>query len=302
MAKKKPRSRLPVIICVALLGAAAVALLYGPAVLNFNAGETPLVAAETEPTTEPATEATTAPPETEATEAPTEPATAPPTQPATEAPDYGPPPTVSPAEAPIWLPTEPTEAFAEVPMPEDFPELTLVNAGNPLPDDYAPSLAYAEDAFLFDARAVEALLAMLFGAREAGLSPMICSAYRSATKQLELYNEKVDELVDNGYSMFDAEATAKTIIAYPGASEHNLGLAVDIVASYDDTLDRTQADTPEIQWLTAHCAEYGFILRYPEDKSQITGIMYEPWHFRYVGKEDAKEIMERGICLEEYLA
>ena len=90
-------------------------------------------------------------------------------------------------------------------------------------------------------------------------------------------------------------------MAIPGTSEHQLGLAVDIVDKHSQVLDNSQADTPAQQWLMEHSWEYGFILRYPEGKSEITGIIYEPWHYRYVGKEAAAEIHELGLCLEEYL-
>lgn len=104
-----------------------------------------------------------------------------------------------------------------------------------------------------------------------------------------------------GLNRNQAEIEAARNVAYPGTSEHHLGLAVDIVSLQYQQLDEAQARTPEIIWLTEHCSEYGFILRYPKDKTQITGIVYEPWHFRYVGVETAKVIMEQGLCLEEYL-
>ena len=88
----------------------------------------------------------------------------------------------------------------------------------------------------------------------------------------------------------------------PGTSEHQAGLAVDIVSVEYQVLDEGQEDTPLQQWLMAHCWEYGFILRYPTDKSDLTGVGYEPWHYRYVGEEAAKAVTEQGICLEEYLA
>lgn len=99
-----------------------------------------------------------------------------------------------------------------------------------------------------------------------------------------------------------AYAAAATVVAIPGTSEHNLGLAVDICALDYQILDDAQADTPEQQWLMEHCAEYGFILRYPKGKEDMTGIIWEPWHYRYVGVEAAQEISQSGLCLEEYLA
>ena len=90
-------------------------------------------------------------------------------------------------------------------------------------------------------------------------------------------------------------------VAVPGTSEHQTGLALDIISSSYQVLDRDQENTAEQRWLMENSYKYGFILRYPSDKSEITGINYEPWHYRYVGKEAAKEIYEKGLCLEEYL-
>jgi len=91
------------------------------------------------------------------------------------------------------------------------------------------------------------------------------------------------------------------VVAVPGTSEHQLGLAVDIVDLDHQLLDETQEDTPVQRWLLAHSWEYGFILRYPSEKSELTGIIYEPWHYRYVGKEHAKVMFQQGVCLEEYV-
>lgn len=142
---------------------------------------------------------------------------------------------------------------------------------------------------------------MMDACRAAGLSPLICSSYRTQEYQERLFNNKVDQLMAQGYSRTEAEEEAGTAVAVPGTSEHQLGLAVDIVDLNYQLLDHGQEKTDVQKWLIEHCWEYGFILRYPENKSEITGIIYEPWHYRYVGKEAAKEITEAGICLEEYL-
>lgn len=105
-----------------------------------------------------------------------------------------------------------------------------------------------------------------------------------------------------GYSEEGAREEAARWVARPGTSEHETGLAVDIVDKGYQILDRKQEQTPVQQWLMEHCVRYGFILRYPTDKSELTGIGYEPWHYRYVGPEAAAAIMEQGICLEEYAA
>ena len=119
--------------------------------------------------------------------------------------------------------------------------------------------------------------------------------------QEKLYSNKLDEYLSYGYSQEKAKELAAFWVAVPGTSEHEIGLAVDIVSKWYQHLDHAQANTDEQQWLMKHCHEYGFILRYPEEKQELTRIGYEPWHYRYVGKTAAQEIMEYGLCLEEYL-
>lgn len=180
-------------------------------------------------------------------------------------------------------------------------QLTLVNADHPMEDGYRPQVSEIENNYYFDSRAVAALQQMLADGRKEGLDFWICSAYRSIEKQTDLYQNKVSRLQAEGLSYEEAYRQAGTVVAYPGTSEHNLGLAADIVAKDYQLLDDKQADTPEAKWLKENCWRYGFILRYPTDKTEETGIIFEPWHYRYVGKKAAKEIMEQGICLEEYL-
>ena len=143
---------------------------------------------------------------------------------------------------------------------------------------------------------------MMDECRAAGLEPLICSSYRTYEKQEELFRKKVRALLEEGYSRDAADAEAARWVAPPGASEHETGLAVDIVDAGYQMLDRQQEGTPVQQWLMTHCAEYGFILRYPTDKSDLTGIGYESWHYRYVGAEAAEAMAEQGLCLEEYLS
>ncbi len=180
-------------------------------------------------------------------------------------------------------------------------KLTLVNATHPMAEDYRPRVSEIENNYYFDSRAVGELQQMLADGRKQGLDFWICSAYRIMEKQTDLYNNKVSRLQAEGLSYEEAYRQAGTVVAYPGTSEHNLGLAADIVAKDYQLLDDKQAETPEAKWLKENCWRYGFILRYPTDKTGETGIIFEPWHYRYVGKEAAKEIMEQGICLEEYL-
>lgn len=187
------------------------------------------------------------------------------------------------------------------PSVEDAWNLILVNPWNPLPEDYSVTLTQLKNGHAVDERCYPDLQAMMDACRAEGLSPVICSSYRTWEKQENLYNNQVNKLMAQGYSAEAAREEAAKAIAIPGTSEHQLGLAVDIVDLNNQNLDSSQEDTAVQKWLMEHCWEYGFILRYPNGKSEITGIIYEPWHYRYVGREAAKEITEAGICLEEYL-
>lgn len=185
---------------------------------------------------------------------------------------------------------------------EDNWALMLVNWEHTLPDDFLiPELTQLRNGHAVDSRAYPALQAMMDDARAAGLQPLICSSYRTRDTQERLFEQEVQNWMDRGYIREEATDRAAMWVARPGTSEHQTGLAVDIVDMSYQILDERQENTPVQQWLMAHCAEYGFILRYPTDKSALTGIGYEPWHYRYVGTEAAKEIMESGLCLEEYL-
>lgn len=180
--------------------------------------------------------------------------------------------------------------------------LILVNGEHPLPEDFQiPELTQLRNDHAIDSRAYPALQEMMDAARAEGLQPLICSSFRTCDKQEELFSNKVQAYLDQGYSLEEAEESAAHWVARPGTSEHQAGLAVDIVDANYQSLDEQQQETPVQSWLMEHCAEYGFILRYPVDKSELTGVGYEPWHYRYVGEAAAKEIMEQGICLEEYV-
>lgn len=180
--------------------------------------------------------------------------------------------------------------------------LLLVNPWTPLPEDFLPGeLVPVQNDQAVDARAYPDLQDMLGDMSEAGLSPLICSSYRSQERQQELYDNKVQRVMAEGVSREAAQAEAARWVARPGTSEHQTGLAVDIVSLFNQMLDETQESTPEFQWLAENAWKYGFILRYPNDKTEKTGIAYEPWHFRFVGKEAAEEMHDLGLCLEEYL-
>lgn len=179
--------------------------------------------------------------------------------------------------------------------------MILVNPWNAMNQNFSVELTQLANGHAIDKRAYPDLQNMMDDARAEGLSPMICSSYRTWDKQRTLYDNETKRYMAQGYSKEEAEKEAAKWVAVPGTSEHQTGLAVDIVAQSYQILDKKQEDTPEQRWLMENSYKYGFILRFPTDKSKITGINYEPWHYRYVGKEAAKEIYERGICLEEYL-
>lgn len=195
------------------------------------------------------------------------------------------------------------------PQPEPEPEpaapadwkLTLVSPEHPLPEDYAVTLTRLKNGQAVDERCYPALQEMMDACRTEGLEPLICSSYRTWEKQTRLFENKVARFAAGGLSPEAARAEAARVVAVPGTSEHHLGLAVDIVDSAYQLLDDAQADTPVQQWLMAHAWEYGFVLRYPRDKEDVTGIVWEPWHYRYVGKEAAEEMTAQQLCLEEYL-
>ena len=195
---------------------------------------------------------------------------------------------------------KPEEESPSFPEAEDW-QLLLVNPWNEIPEDYEVTLKALSDGHKVDERAYDDLMAMLQACRDAGLRPKICSSYRTMSKQTYLYNNKIARLRKAGYSKKAAEAEAGRWVARPGTSEHQLGLALDIVSQSYQALTKKQEKTAEQKWLMEHCWEYGFILRYPNDKSEITGIGYEPWHYRYVGVEVAQDIRKSGLCMEEYL-
>jgi D-alanyl-D-alanine carboxypeptidase len=187
--------------------------------------------------------------------------------------------------------------------------LLLANEKNPLPEGYAPTLASMgsnsrNGEQFVDARIQKPLQAMLDAARADGIVLIVRSAYRSTAQQTLLFNSMVqDYMAQYEYDYAQAYAAAKRWRNVPGTSEHETGLAVDLVGEdylYAD-LTSDLAQTDWAQWLAENAAQYGFILRYPQDKTAITGTSFEPWHYRYVGVQAAEEIARQGVCLEEYL-
>lgn len=179
--------------------------------------------------------------------------------------------------------------------------LLLANAENPLPQDWSIQTEEVQNGYEMDKRAAPAMREMIQAAKEDGVELMLCSAYRSVKKQQQLFDRSQQAYMAQGMSEEEAYAKTATETAIPGTSEHQTGLAADIVTPTYQMLDAGFADTPAGQWLSEHAAEYGFVLRYPQDKQEVTGIIYESWHYRFVGKTHAKLMKESGLCLEEYL-
>ncbi len=187
--------------------------------------------------------------------------------------------------------------------------IVMVNPQNYIPEGYTPDLVdinntkLAYSGMKVDRSCYDALVRMMNDCNEkSGARVYIVSAYRTMERQTQNYNKKVNYWKERGYSTENAKKKAATSVAIPGTSENQLGLALDIVDTRSWVLNGNQEDFEGQQWLMEHCYEYGFILRYPEDKLDITGIIYEPWHYRYVGEEVAAEIRDSGLTLEEYLA
>ena len=174
--------------------------------------------------------------------------------------------------------------------------LILVNQNNPLPEGYCVEIVELSNGQKVDERIYSALQNMFNDMRADGIYPVVASGFRTWEEQEEIMDEKIQQYCAEGYSEKDAEEEAKNWVAIPGTSEHQTGLAVDINA------DGIYSEGEEVyQWLAQYAYLYGFIKRYPEDKTDITGIFNEPWHYRYVGKAAAEEMFQQNLCLEEYL-
>ncbi|MBQ1186898.1 MAG: M15 family metallopeptidase [Clostridia bacterium] len=183
-------------------------------------------------------------------------------------------------------------------------ELRLVNPWNSIPEDFELQLATITSPYAgfagasFDARAIEPLHALCADAKAAGINLTIISAYRTNEFQTNNFERKVNNVMaaDPSLTREEAEAKAATVVARPGTSEHQVGLAVDF-----NSVEDSFKNTKEYAWLVENCTKYGFILRYTEEKQDITGIIPEPWHYRYVGVEAAKIMKEENLCLEEFI-
>lgn len=185
------------------------------------------------------------------------------------------------------------------------PRLILVNKSNPLSPDYIPETATTIDRKLINTMAKESFESMVNAAKQNNIYLYIVSTYRSVSYQQQIFQQAVDANIRNGFSEEDAVIETSTSIAFPGTSEHNTGLAIDIVSNdwytYNDNLYEHFDQTKEYKWLNENAYKFGFIERYPKNKTDITNIIYEPWHYRYVGVEHATIIKNNNLCLEEYL-
>ncbi len=219
----------------------------------------------------------------------------------------------------------PPSSFTPVSVPEPEPQfeypiapdpslwsLQLVNVQHPLeathriPDENLTSIVEGVVPYWFDNRITETLQQMIddCNAQVEGGSLHVTSGYRGPDTQNARYQRLIDVYTGQGKSAAEADVLARQIDPPSGLSEHQIGLAVDFVTGTVTEPIQAFDQTPEFQWLMENAANYGFILRYPQEKEAITGILYQPYHWRYVGneKEDAHAIMTAGICLEEYMA
>ena len=174
--------------------------------------------------------------------------------------------------------------------------LILVNRWNPILDDYKVELMEMTNGQSIDRRIYPALQEMFDAARRDGVYPVVSSGYRTSEEQQRLLNNKIAAFRDEGYSPEESVFKAKSWVAAPGASEHQLGLAVDIGGDGINSIDYSV-----YEWMNQNSYKYGFISRYPAGKTEITGVNNELWHYRYVGTDVATEMYYQGLCLEEYL-
>ena len=175
--------------------------------------------------------------------------------------------------------------------------LILVNRENYIPADYEVQLTELSNGKKVDSRIYPELQEMFNAARAQGYGLFVREGYRTQEEQQQLMNEKIEAYENEGKSKSEAKKLAEQWVAIPGTSEHQLGIAVDIINA-----DTTKSSRDDVyNWLEENAHTYGFIKRYPSNKTDITGVINEPWHYRYVGKEAASAIYSQGICLEEYI-
>ena len=192
------------------------------------------------------------------------------------------------------------EADGEPEFSRDDWQLVLVNKNHPIADDYSFTLGTIKGSMQCDERIIADLYSMLEAALNDGVNLVICSPYRDDSRQQMLFDRKVNKYTAQGMSYLEAYKIAAQTVTIPGSSEHQIGLAIDMISDNYSSLNAGFGDTAAGKWLAAHAHEYGFIIRYPEGKEDITGIEYEPWHLRYVGKNAAMVLYNESITLEEF--
>ena len=223
------------------------------------------------------------------------------------------------AQSPSQTPSQPETSASPDPEPVSVPEpepdpgpaidpddwqLVLINPTHSIEKELEIEFDEVQG-YKFDSRIAGKVRELIAAAKEDGYSLAIVSGYRTMDRSRMLYANKIAEYQNMGYDEATAKVEAAKWVAPPGTSEHHSGLAMDIVSGdyytkYSDLVEAFENE-PEAVWLRENCARFGFILRFPKDKTEITGINYEPWHFRFVGEEHARAIMDQGLCLEEYL-
>ena len=185
------------------------------------------------------------------------------------------------------------------------PLMVLVNHTSKMPDDYTFDTKECGSATAVNKTlqtvACDAFLSMQKAAAADGVTVWMQSGYRSVKYQTSLYERKTKYYLDKGYDNATAKEKAAAVVNPPGYSEHNCGLAADLNSPEHTGLDEGFEKTAAFRWLCEHAGDYGFILRYPKDAEDKTEIIYEPWHWRYVGVENAAKINASGLCFEEYI-
>ena len=188
----------------------------------------------------------------------------------------------------------------------DDPRMVLVNHTNKMPDDHTFTTKACGSATAVNktlqTEAADAFLAMQAAAAKDGVTIWMQSGYRSVDYQKNLYDQKTQYFRNKGLSEAEAKKQAANIVNPPGYSEHNCGLAADLNSPEHTDLTEGFENTEAFRWLSAHAVEYGFILRYPKNAEAVTEITYEPWHWRYVGPENAALIQQSGLCFEDAVA
>lgn len=214
-------------------------------------------------------------------------------------------------DAPVQQPAEngaqqSTLTAAQAQAILDDPRMILVNRAHPITEDYPVETKECGSATAINktlqTEAAEAFLSMQAAAAKDGVDVRMQSGYRSVSYQKKLYNDKTQYYRNKGLSEAAAREKAAAIVNPPGCSEHNCGLAADLNSPEHTTLDTGFADTAAFRWLCENAEQYGFILRYPKEAESVTGITYEPWHWRYVGPENAALLNQSGLCLEDAVA